>query len=58
MGDSLHPEAVAAFYFRYGLATQPLHAGEHIVGNRGRAPTVPICQTCLPAPDRGLKAAA
>jgi methionine-gamma-lyase len=45
MEDSKHPDAVEAFYLRYGLATRALHAGEHVAGNHGHAHTVPIYQT-------------
>lgn len=45
MEDSMHPDAVEAFYLRYGFATRALHAGEHIAGRHGNAHTVPIYQT-------------
>jgi methionine-gamma-lyase len=45
MEDSMHPDAVEAFYLRCGPATRALHAGEHIAGQHGHAHTVPIYQT-------------
>lgn len=45
MEDSMHPDAVEAFYLRYGFSTRALHAGEQIAGRHSNAHTVPIYQT-------------